>query len=222
MDRTITALSAQKRNPSRVSVYLDGEYAFGLARIVAAWLQVGQALSESKIAELKAQDGREVAYQNAIHYLSFRERSQAEIVTHLKQRQIPEEIISEVIERLQRSGLLNDQRFASLWVENRLEFRPRGRSALAYELRQKGIQQETIQEALDAYDEEPAALQAARKYAMRLKKLEWQVFRQKLSAHLARRGFSYEAARTAVSQVWAEQQGETSDLDTPNDEEVDL
>jgi regulatory protein len=38
---TITALSAQKRSPNRVNVYLDGEFAFGLAYAAAAQLKVG-------------------------------------------------------------------------------------------------------------------------------------------------------------------------------------
>ena len=50
----ITGLKLQKRNNDRVNVYLDGEFAFGLSRIVAAWLRTGQELSDEKIAELKA------------------------------------------------------------------------------------------------------------------------------------------------------------------------
>ena len=47
--KKITGIQAQKRSPNRVNIYLDGEYAFGLAQIVAAWLRVGQELDEKKI-----------------------------------------------------------------------------------------------------------------------------------------------------------------------------
>ena len=50
--KKITALTAQKRNPNRVNIYIDGEYAFSLARIVAAWLRVGQELDEEKLKKL--------------------------------------------------------------------------------------------------------------------------------------------------------------------------
>ena len=66
MDQEITALKAQKKNPNRISVFLDGEYAFGLARIVAAWLKIGQVLSEEDIDRLKQQDTMEVAYQKGL------------------------------------------------------------------------------------------------------------------------------------------------------------
>ena len=61
MDHCITALKVQKKNPNRVSVYLDEGYAFGVSRIVGAWLQIGQILSDEKIAVLQQQDGPEWA-----------------------------------------------------------------------------------------------------------------------------------------------------------------
>ena len=127
MERKITAIVRQKRNPERVSIFLDEEYAFGLTRIVAAWLQVGQYLSEEKIDSLQAEDAQEVAYLIAIKYLDYRERSETEIRAHLNKRDINERVIEDVIDRLLRSGLVDDRRFAANWVENRLEFRPRGR-----------------------------------------------------------------------------------------------
>jgi len=221
-ERKITALKAQKRNRSRVSVYLDGEYAFGLARIVAAWLHVGQVLNEEKIAEFIAQDARESAYQQALRLLNHRDRSTSEIIQSLKRRQVPEEVIQDVLTRLRRSGLVDDGRFAKTWVENRAEFHPRSSRALAYELREKGVEQEAIQQALDDFNEDDAAYQAARKYAQKLKMLEWPEFRQKLTAYLARRGFNYDTARTAVSRIRAERDSQDATENTPLYEEVDL
>ncbi len=71
MNYEITALKLQKRNRQRVNVYLDGEFAFGLARIVAAWLAVGQEIDDQKIAQLQQEDAREVAYQRALKFLTI-------------------------------------------------------------------------------------------------------------------------------------------------------
>lgn len=221
MERKITALKAQKRDRSRVSVYLDGEYAFGLARIVAAWLQIGQTLSDEKIAELKAQDARETAYQRVLRLLNYRDRSEAEIIQSLKQRQVPEEIIADVIERLHRSELVDDQRFAKTWVENRIEFHPRSRRALAFELREKGIDEQAIQGVLDDFDEAAAAYQAARKYTQKSRQMDWPEFRQKLYAFLARRGFNYDVIKTTVARLKAEREAPSATDATPLYEEVD-
>jgi regulatory protein len=53
MAGTITALRFQKRNKDRVNVYLDGQFAFGLAAIEAVRLRVGQTLSDDDVARLQ-------------------------------------------------------------------------------------------------------------------------------------------------------------------------
>jgi regulatory protein len=214
----ISALKVQKRNPQRVNVYLDGEFAFGLARITAAWLHVGQQLSNEKIAQLKAQDTQEAAYQRALRLLSFRPRSSAEIRQKLTRLGYTEEIIDNVLGRLVRSGLIDDTRFAKEWAENRNEFRPRSRRALEYELRQHGLAREEIDQALEGLDENSLALQAARKHARKLHGLPATDFRRKLYGFLARRGFGYETAKPAVEQAWRENGQQDNVPPTPDNE----
>ena len=206
MDQKITALKVQKRNPNRVNVYLDGEFAFGLARVVAAWLQVGQVLTGEKIAALQAQDTREVAYQKALQLIALRPRSSVEVQQRLVRHGFDDVIIADTLARLQENRLLDDAAFARLWVENRSTFRPRGRRMLALELRQKGIAAEAIDDALDeTTDEHSLALQAAGRYARRLQDLDWPSFRTRLAAFLGRRGFDYQTTAVVVRQVWSGQ-----------------
>jgi regulatory protein len=203
--KTITAIEVQKKNPNRVNIYLDGEFAFGLARIVAAWLKNGQKLDDEKIASLQAEDARERAYQQAMLYLSYRARSEAEIRQNLRKHEIPEPVIEQTLERLRQARLADDHEFARAWVENRNTFRPRSRKALAIELRQKGISEEASRTALDGLDEEALAYEAARKRAGRFEGQDWTMFRKKMSEFLARRGFPYAVIAPIVSRIWNEQ-----------------
>lgn len=204
MKRKVTALKAQKRNQQRVSVFLDGEFAFGLARIVAAWLQVGQEIDEEKIAALQAEDALETAYQRALKFCSYRMRTESEVLQNLKEHDVPEEIVAKVLERLRQSGLVDDQRFAQAWVENRNEFRPRGRRALAMELRQKGVADGVIADTLVEIDEDELAYQVACKQVRKYLHLDRPEFRRKMSGFLARRGFSYDIILPVLDRVWAE------------------
>ncbi len=206
----ITALKIQKRNAQRVNVYLDGEYAFGLARITAAWLHLGQELSAEKVAELLSADNLEVAYNRALRLLEHRPRSEAEIRRKLAGDEFPEEAMDAVLERLRRSGLVNDEQFAKAWVENRVEFRPRSRRALAAEMRQRGLSTDTIQEALSDWapeDEEEMAYQVALKYSRKQgdKELEWIEFKRKLGSYLARHGFNYDVIQPVLERIWQAQ-----------------
>ena len=202
--KKITALEVQKRNPNRVNVHLDGEFAFGLARIVAAWLKVGDVLDETKIQKMQTEDARERAFQQAMLFLSYRARSESEIRRNLLKHEIPDEVIEETLARLRQDGLANDEQFARAWVENRSTFRPRSRRMLAMELRQKGLDEETASTALDDIDDETLAYEAAQKKAARFATLEWQDYRKKLSEFLARRGFSYAVIAPVVSKIWNE------------------
>jgi regulatory protein len=204
----VTALKVQKHHPNRINVYLDNEFSFGLSRITAAWLKVGQELSPTKIAKLQAQDEREVAYVQAIRFLDYRPRSRAEVRKNLEKHAIPPEVITDVFKRLERSGLVNDERFAQDWVTNRSEFRPRSRRALAYELRQRGLADNAIKKALEGINEETLAYQAAIKQARRYENLPVRDFSNKLGSYLARRGFSYEIIKDVVARVWDEKQEE--------------
>jgi regulatory protein len=200
--KKITALEVQKKNPNRVNIHLDGEFAFGLARIVAAWLRVGQELSEEKIDQLQAEDACERAFQQAMLFLSYRARSESEIRQNLRKHEIPEAVIDQTLDRLRQDGLANDDQFARAWVENRSAFRPRSRRLMAMELRQKGLTDEAVSSAIADVDDEALAYEAAQKKVARYKDLEWNEFRKKISDFLARRGFPYSVVAPVVTRIW--------------------
>ncbi|NMB90927.1 MAG: regulatory protein RecX [Chloroflexi bacterium] len=176
-----------------------------MARIVAAWLQVGDVLGEEKIAALEQQDTEEVAFQRALRFLSYRPRSEAEVGKKLTSAGFAEPVVERVVDRLRSSGLVEDSQFARTWVENRSTFRPRSQRILAMELRQKGVADDDIQKALaETGDEEVLAYQAARQKIRRFEGLDREDFRKRLSAYLGRRGFSYGTVSSVVSRMWSE------------------
>jgi len=205
MAGTITALKIQKKNPQRVNVYLDGEFAFGLSRIVAAWLHTGQNLDDAKIGELLENDRYEVAYQRAIKYIGFRERSEYEVRQYLRKLKLSDQTSDAILTRLVHAGLINDQRFAQMWVDNRAEHHPRSQRALAFELRQHGISDKTIEATLDSFNEEENAYKAAKKQSLKYLGLEWRDFRNRIFTYLARNGFNSEVITPIINKVWDEQ-----------------
>lgn len=208
MMKKITAITAQKKNPNRVNIYLDGEFAFALARITAAWLKIGDTLNDEKIASLQAEDSKERALQQALLFLSYRARSEKEIRQNLLKHEYSEDVIEITLQRLRDTGLANDNDFAHAWVENRNTFRPRSRRALTMELRQKGLDEETVKSAVSDVDESALAYDTARKRAPRFQGLEWSEFRKKLSEYLTRRGFPYSVIAPVVTQIWNEAHAE--------------
>lgn len=186
-----------------MNIFLDGEFSFGLSTIVAAWLQVGQKLNEQKIEELRQRDGIEVAFQSALKSLNYRSRTKKEISQKLLEKGFSTDQVQAVVDRLETVGLVEDTRYAQMWVENRNEFHPRSQRLMRLEMIQKGIEEEVIESALGgSADDGELAVKAAQKQLRKYERLEWPEFRQKLSAYLARRGFSYGTIAPVVKSVW--------------------
>jgi len=207
----ITDIKVQKKNRKRVSVYLDGEYGFSLGVLVAAPLGRGDTLSDEEIEELELLDSIQVAYDRTLKYLAYRPRSSAEVSRYLGGKGVAGGVSDQVLRRLRASGLVDDTAFARYWVENRERFRPRGRRLLRQELREKGISNHLIEEALSDVEEGRSAYEAALQRASRWANLDDETFGEKMYGFLRRRGFEYEAIAGTVSRLLRERaEGETS------------
>lgn len=206
MEREITAIKAQKRNRQRVSIYLDGEFAFGLSRIVAAWLEPGRKLSQAEIDKLKEEDSYEIAFQKAIQFINYRPRSMEETRRRLIEKGFSNEVVNITIEKLLEKGWLDDLSFAKQWIENRNTFRPRSDRLLVYELRLKGVAEDKINLALEKYgeDENELAYQAGLKKAKQCQHETRFDFQKKVGGYLSRRGFVYSIVNPTVERLWKE------------------
>jgi regulatory protein len=217
MAGVITALKWQKKRKRRVNVYLDGEFAFGLAESLAASLQVGQRLDELEVAELQVQDEGEQAYQRGLRLISRRPRSEGELRRYFDRREISAAAQERAIDRLKDRGLVDDRAFARAWIENRNAFRPRGALALRAELKRKGVASSVIIEALDDFDEGAAARTAAQKRISRWVDLSEADFRRRMGGYLRRRGFPFAIVREVVRETWGEIVRETREGEREGD-----
>jgi len=195
MSGIITAISPQKKRRDRVNVYIDEAYSFSLPLWAAGSLKKGDPISQARIDELKTIDENDKAFQRAVSFLAVRPRSRKEIERHLHQKGISMQAIEQAINRLDSYGYINDAEFARIWIENRLRHRPRGRFGLSCELKQKGISEAVIEDALSGYDEHQAAWAAIRPKLGRWESLPEMERRRKIYSFLKQRGFSGETIR---------------------------
>ena len=109
-----------------------------------------------------------------------------------------------LVARLVELEMLDDKAFARYWVEQRETFRPRSRRALSYELYQKGVKREIVDEIVDEVDEDAAAYRAGQQKAHRWASLPKDRFRQDMNRFLQRRGFNYGIIAPATEKLWLE------------------
>ena len=202
MTKTITALSVQKRNKERVSVFLDGEYAFSLSLNAALALKRGQVLSPADIERLQGEDDVLRAYNHALRLLGYRPRSRLEIERYLRQKGYEAEAIDAAMARLVTNRYVDDEAFARSWLNHRERLRPRGARGLSHELRQKGVERDIIEAVLTDLDEETSAWAAIEGKLHRWRGLDQADFRKKAMGFLSRRGFDYDTVRKTCDKAW--------------------
>jgi len=167
-------------------------------------LKVEQEINEEEVSRAIFKEEVRKAKDYALNLLTYRPRSCQEIRDRLRGKSYDEEVVKEVIGRLQKLNFLNDSQFARSWTESRLLNKPMGRRLLEQELRQKGIDKEIIEEvsqaAFDKHKEEDLALALARKRLKSYAKADEMTRKRRLYGYLGRRGFSPDI----ISQVFQE------------------
>lgn len=206
----ITAIETQARRKDRRSIFIDGAFALALsdAQVLEFGLFVGREVSGAEIEQWRAADEFQQTLDHALNFLTFRPRSREEVRRNLYGRRVPPELIERVLAKLEEMRVLSDQQFAEFWVENREQFNPRGARALSAELRQKGVDRDTIEATVAPERDEERALAAAQKKLRSLANADYQTFRKQLGGFLLRRGFSYGVSAGVVRQLWEEMRQE--------------
>jgi len=126
--------------------------------------------------------------------LVTRAKSKGELLAHLKTRGIEEDVAAATIFRLQEAGLVNDTEFARAWANSRHSHKKLSKRSIAGELRQKGIVQESIDQALDEIDDESeyrAAFDLAFKKYNTMSRLDPEVQVRRIQSLLSRKGFAF-------------------------------
>ncbi|MDP4220925.1 MAG: RecX family transcriptional regulator [Bacteroidota bacterium] len=208
----ITAITYQKRDKLRASVFIAGEFAFGVnvATIEKFRFRKGDELDAALLERLREFDERISAKRVTAKFLNTRRRSEKEVREKLRKEQFADEIIDEIIPEVLRSGLIDDEAFARAFVHDKRLVKPVSSRQLGLELRRKGISKAIVATVLGEADEdgteEDRALKAAMKKWEQLQRRELDDKKRKLklSAFLGSRGFEYDVVKTVLRKLHAE------------------
>ncbi len=184
----ITKLEYQKKDPNRVNVYVDDKFAVGLEAndVIKLGIFNGREISQDELNKIIGESEFGKLLNKAINFLSYRPRSEWEIRQFLKRKDSIASLQNDVIEKLKKLKLVDDEGFAKWYVEQRNTFRPKGRRMLEMELRRKGVK---IKPETDLSETELA------KRALKKKKF---MEKEKAIRFLASRGFSWETIEDVI------------------------
>lgn len=217
---SITAVESLKRpkfrylihfGPHRVQVHEDVMIKYRMIK--------GSSFTKSDLLEIIAADEKQQAYVDALNYLSRKPRTTREISQRLKEKGREEQVITEIVTRLEGEGLVNDALYAQEWAGQRVKNRGKGKMWVRQELRQKGVSKPLIEEALGSVSEEEEYHSALAMGAKKWRQTSGEVLdrKRKTGAYLMRRGFSGSLV-TRVLRSLIQEQGDQGDSETEYEE----
>lgn len=145
-------------------------------------------------------------YNLSLRYLSYRPRSEKEVFDYLREKQkkakgLTDEIVLQIMAKLQEYKFINDSEFVKFWVEQRTKYKNKPVRVIEYELKQKGINQDLIRERISENKNE-TDLESAKKLAAKksdfYRSLPADKKREKVMNYLLRKGFSYDIVKKAI------------------------
>ncbi|HNR53351.1 MAG TPA: RecX family transcriptional regulator [Candidatus Dojkabacteria bacterium] len=203
----ITALETQKRDNSRLNMYIDENFFCGISLNVVAKFGIyqGKELSDNELNEILNAELRERFFDRAVSFLVRSPKTEFQVRRYLRDlafkkkgkwfKEISKEDISAiedfVIKKLLEYEYLNDEKYAQLFVEDRIKNKPRGKNILYGELISKGVSKDIVEKVLgEMLGDEYAILVST--YKKRFKDESISFEDRKKIDFLRRKGFSWD------------------------------
>lgn len=197
----ITRLTQGKKNPNRVNLYLDNQFAFALSidEVAKHSLKKGLELKSEQIESLKDTDETNYIFAKLLNFLSYRPRTVKEVRDRLYKYKVNDKVKQDIlIERLQSKGYLDDLKFTQWFIESRNTHRPRSPRMLTAELKTKGVSEEVIKSVINEVADETETIRHLLTKKLGVPHTLDQLTRQKIYAYLGRQGFSWDKIKEVV------------------------
>ncbi len=215
-----------KKVRKHMEAVIDGEtYVVSMACFRMRPLDVGEELDLDAYRAFLVSEQFKPAMGSAVKLLAARGYATKELQKALTRGGYLPETACQVTDKLTEMGFLNDLQYTSNYIQSHLQT-GHGRQRLEHDLRMKGIDRETFDQAFEAVQEaDPEAMshraeQLATAGLQRAKPGEsQQKARQRVVSLLMRRGFSFDEAKQAVQTAWETLHEDEDETEEPEEEE---
>lgn len=198
----ITDIKTQLKNPNKVSIFLDSQYAFSLTIAQLTdfpQLKLNAELTTSQVKDFKKLSNFTNQYLRLLNLIYTRPRSEKELKDKLRFKKVEPEEVEQLLAKLKSENYLNDAEFARWWINSRKNSKPISSLKLKAELTQKGIAADIISTVLEQEFNSTDELNSLLNLIS--KKRDKYSDEGKLIAYLASKGFKYSDIKNALSNL---------------------
>ncbi len=198
-------ITSKPGNGNKVHIYIDNKYTLTLYDDFwyRSGYSEGQEITEDELASLKGEAGFRSAYEKGLKYLSMRGYSEKELYNKLKLN-FGDDAASRAVDKINSFGYLNDEEYCREYTEYLFKVKGYDVKRISYELKNKGIDPETVDNTLKILDNEPIQRIIDMIRSKYEKNLENEKDRKRLVNRFIRMGYSYRDIKDAFSEMGVE------------------
>jgi len=217
----VTALETQKRDSSRLNMYIDENFFCGISLNVVAQFGIyqGKELSEDELKEVLNAELKARFFDRAASYLVRSPKTEFQVRRYLKDlafkkkgkwfqdisKEELQNIEENIVSRLLEYEYIDDEKYAQMFVESRIKNKPRGKNILLGELISKGVSRDTAQKVLGEMLEDEYSILVAT-YRKRFKEESISFDDRKKIDFLRRKGFNWDLIESFINNESAKQE----------------
>ncbi len=168
----VSKLEYQKKDPSRVNLFIDGRFFCGMSldSLAKESLYEGLEIDQDTLYRILQMELYNRFLSRAMEYISRSPKTEFQMSKYLKELKFKkkglwyekdlevewEKLFEKILSKLKEYKYIDDENYARLFVSGRLKSRPRGKSVLIGELLSKGVSKEIAElvceeEVVDEY-----------------------------------------------------------------------
>lgn len=201
----ITKIEAQKKSEDRVNIYVNDEFFMAIFKelIFTFNLKKGDEIDQEHLQSILKDEMFIKAKNKALSIISKADQSEKKIREKLF-ADFEEDVIDRVMEFLKEYNFVNDTILAQKIVNTNVNLNKCGKNRIKQNLYNKGIDKESIDNAVSEIDtdlEFENAMYLAKKRYERVKKEDKRKVYQKISQHLAYKGFNYDIIKRVLNKL---------------------
>lgn len=204
--KKITDIQTQKRNQDRVSIYIDHVFYLGISRYVCEKykLKIGSTYDEKRIDEALREESFETAKNYVTKYLVG--KPEKVIRDKMTLKEYDPDTIEKTIDFMKKYGFINDEQYAKAFTHDAHKIKRQGKRKIQQLLKQKGISNELIQQALIEIEDEDQIKAATHKLKLKLDGYKKKAkspyeLKSKCYGYLMQNGFESDVIQIAIKNV---------------------
>jgi len=147
----ISAVSVQKKNKNRYSLFIGDSFLTGVSETTLLKLNLskGTEITQSLLQRIRRLEGQHEVRSYLIKLLSYRAHTRKELYEKAIRKDYPKEIINNALDQIEQKGYLDEQAFAKNFAADKSSLSRWGPSKIKAHLLKKGVGKDNIEKAIN-------------------------------------------------------------------------